>query len=40
MLGILVPAIVVVGSILLLIIKVIERQKEKKNEDMNKYDKY
>lgn len=40
MLGILVPAIVVVGSILLLIIKIIERQKEKKNEDMNKYDKY
>lgn len=39
-LGVLVPPILVIGSILLLIIKIIERKKEKKNEDMDKYDKY
>ena len=40
MLGLLVPGIIVIGSILFLIIKIIERKKEKKNEDMDKYDKY
>lgn len=40
MLGLLVPGILVIGSIIFLIIKIIERQKEKKNEDMDKYDKY
>ena len=40
MIGLLVPGILFIGSIIFLIIKIIERQKEKKNEDMDKYDKY
>lgn len=40
MLWALVPGTIVIGSIVFLIIKIIERQKEKKNEDMDKYDKY
>ncbi|WP_325276975.1 hypothetical protein [Romboutsia sp.] len=39
-LGLLVPGVIFIGSILLLIIKIIERKKEKKNEDLDKYDKY
>lgn len=32
--------ILIVGSIILLILKIIERQKEKKEENLDKYDKY
>ena len=39
-LGLGIPAIVVVSSVILLIVKIIERMKEKKNEDFDKYDKY
>ncbi len=35
-----IPFIIIIGSIVLLIVKIIERQKEKKNEDFDKYDKY
>lgn len=38
--GLLVPFIFIVGSIVLLIVKIIERQKEKKNENIDKYKKY
>lgn len=38
--GIIVPAICVVGSIVLLIVKIIERNKEKKKENLDKYKKY
>lgn len=31
---------VIIGSIILLIVKIIERQKEKKEENLEKYDKY
>lgn len=31
---------VIIGSIILLIVKIIERQKEKKEENLDKYDKY
>ncbi|GAA0714126.1 hypothetical protein GCM10008904_29190 [Paraclostridium ghonii] len=31
---------IVVGSIILLILKIIERKKEKQNEDWDKYDDY
>lgn len=39
-LGLLLPLTIVAGSIMLLIIKIVERKKEKKNEDLDKYDKY
>ena len=48
-LGLGIPAIAVISSVILLIVKIIERtrqktrtnnQKEKKNEDFDKYDKY
>lgn len=39
-LALLVPFMVVIGSIVLLIVKIIERNKEKKNEHLEKYDKY
>ena len=31
---------VIIGSIILLIVNIIERQKEKKEENLDKYDKY
>lgn len=31
---------IIIGSIILLIVKIIERQKEKKEENLDKYDKY
>lgn len=31
---------IIIGSIILLIIKIIERQREKKEENLDKYDKY
>lgn len=34
------PFVIIVGSIVLIIVKIIERKKEKKNEDFDKYDKY
>lgn len=34
------PAIIILGSGILLILKIIERIKEKENEDFDKYDKY
>ena len=39
-LGLGIPAIVVISSVILFIVKIIERIKEKKNEDFDKYDKY
>ena len=38
--GIGIPLICVVGSIVLLIAKICERQREKKDEDLDKYKKY
>lgn len=32
--------VIIIGSIILLIMKIIERQKEKKEENLDKYDKY
>ncbi|WP_018591149.1 hypothetical protein [Terrisporobacter glycolicus] len=32
--------VMIIGSIILLIMKIIERQKEKKEENLDKYDKY
>lgn len=32
--------VIIIGSIILLIMKIIERQKEKKEEYLDKYDKY
>ena len=32
--------IIVIGSMILLILKIIERQREKKEENLDKYDKY
>lgn len=34
------PLVIIVGSIVLIIVKIIERKKEKQNEDFDKYDKY
>lgn len=34
------PFVIIVGSIVLIIVKIVERKKEKKNEDFYKYDKY
>ncbi len=34
------PGIIFIGSIILIILKIIERKKEKRNEDFDKYDKY
>lgn len=31
---------IIIGSIILLIVKIIERQREKKEENLDKYDKY
>lgn len=31
---------IIIGSIILLIVKIVERQKEKKEENLDKYDKY
>ena len=39
-LGLGIPAIVVISSVILFIVKIIERIKEKKNEDFDKYNKY
>ena len=39
-LGLGIPTIVVTSSVILLIVKIIERIKEKKNEDVDKYDQY
>lgn len=39
-LGLVVPGVIVIGSVVLLIVKIVERQKEKKNEDWDKYNKY
>ncbi|MGL4913210.1 MAG: hypothetical protein ACRC3Y_12360 [Romboutsia sp.] len=39
-LGLVVPGVIVIGSVVLLIVKIIERQKEKKNENWDKYNKY
>ena len=39
-LGLGIPAIVVISSVIMLIVKIVERMKEKKNEDFDKYDKY
>ena len=39
-LGLGIPAIVVISSVILFIVKIIERIKEKKNEDFDKYDKF
>ena len=35
-----IPSILIIASIVLLLMKIIERKKEKKNEDFDKYDKY
>ncbi|MEW9080558.1 hypothetical protein [Terrisporobacter glycolicus] len=32
--------VMIIGSIILLIMKIIEREKEKKEENLDKYDKY
>lgn len=32
--------VIIIGSIILLIVKIIERQREKKEENLDKYDKY
>ena len=39
-LGLGILAIVVISSVILFIVKIIERIKEKKNEDFDKYNKY
>ena len=39
-LGLGIPAIVVISSVILFIVKIIERIKQKKNEDFYKYNKY
>ena len=39
-LGLGIPAIVVISSVILFIVKIIERITEKKNEDFDKYNKY
>ena len=39
-LGLGIPAIVVISSVILFIVKIIERIKEKKNEDLDNYNKY
>lgn len=31
---------IIIGSVVLLILKIIERQREKQNEDLDKYDDY
>ena len=35
-----IPAIIFIGSIILIVIKIIERKKEIKEEDLDKYKKY
>lgn len=39
-LGLAVPIVMVVGSIVLVIVKIVERKKEKQSEDIDKYKKY
>ena len=39
-LGLGIPAIVVISSVILFIVNIIERIKEKKNEEFDKYNKY
>ncbi|MCR8744923.1 hypothetical protein [Romboutsia lituseburensis] len=39
-LGVLVPGLLALGSIVLLVVKIIERKKEKKKEDWDKYKNY
>ncbi|MPM58847.1 hypothetical protein SDC9_105680 [bioreactor metagenome] len=39
-LGVLVPALLALGSIVLLVVKILERKKEKKKEDWDKYKNY